>query len=150
MFLKTNFDIIYADTVLMNIPDDEIFANNNQVSKNRRSRKSSSNSAEEISEVKIKVSDHLKNDFAKIKQTMTKCRFKLDISFLCQMVNEILVKNRKYIDGRVETQKIFKNALDEVFSDIVTRNFRNFETDSEFFVFKKNYELDELGNYPEF
>jgi hypothetical protein len=80
---------------------------------------------------------------------MTKCRFKLDISFLCQMINEILVKKKNYIDGRMENQRVFRDALDEVFSDIVTRKFRNFETDKEFFVFKKNYELDENGNYPE-
>jgi|LauGreDrversion4_2_1035121.scaffolds.fasta_scaffold02784_5 hypothetical protein len=34
---------------------------------------------------------------------MTKCRFKLDISFLCQMINEILVKQVNYIDGQIES-----------------------------------------------
>lgn len=80
---------------------------------------------------------------------MTRCRFKLDISFLCQMINEILVKQSKYIDGQEKNQRVFKDSLDEVFHQIVTRNFRLCETDSELWVFKKNYELDEEGNYPE-
>ncbi len=62
-YLKTNFDIIYADTVLMNIPDDEIFVNTNHAGKNRRSRKSSSGSVDVENEPMLKISDHLKNDF---------------------------------------------------------------------------------------
>lgn len=77
-YLKTNFDIIYAETVLMNLPEEEALLH--AASSTRRSRKSSNISNDEILST---IKDHLQNDFAKMKKTMTKCRFKLDISFLC-------------------------------------------------------------------
>lgn len=59
----------------------------------------------------------------------------MDISFLCLLVNHLGVKNGRLVDGNEDSQKAFEDALDEVFNDIVRRNFRPFETDPDFHVF---------------
>lgn len=47
------------------------------------------------------------------------------------------------MDESSELYSHFKGTIDEVFHDIIWRNFRLFETDSEYFVFKKNAEYDD-------
>jgi len=88
--------MIFANTVLMNLED--ITSTDNQMflsgRKSLRNRSSGSFSDKrygvelegnvaEGHRMKSESEEYLKNDFKKIKQTMTRCRFRLDISFLC-------------------------------------------------------------------
>jgi hypothetical protein len=47
------------------------------------------------------------------------------------------------MDESSELYSHFKITIDEIFHDIIWRNFRLFETDSDYFVFKKNAEYDD-------
>jgi hypothetical protein len=73
---------------------------------------------------------------------MSRCRFKMDISFLCLLVDSLRNQGNRFIDGSPESQTTFNAALDSIFADIVRRNFREFESSPEYFVFQQNERYD--------
>ncbi|CDW82921.1 UNKNOWN [Stylonychia lemnae] len=121
-YLKTNYEAIYAGTVLMCLQD--------ELEKQQASNENSKN--HQLS---------FKEDFDRIKSTMTQCRFRMDISFLILLINS-LKKQGKIIDGDEMSQEKFKHAIDDVFNKLIRRNFQQFQPDPEFFIFKHS-KLDE-------
>ncbi len=59
--------MIFAETVLMNIKDQD----------------------GEVDPGADTVNECLQRDFNQIKETMTRCRFRMDISFLCLLINKL-------------------------------------------------------------
>ncbi len=71
----------------MNIPDDTLPRNFQDIKRERMLSTGEIETIYMINEATNSMNDHLKNDFTKIKDTMARCRFRLDISFICQIVN---------------------------------------------------------------
>lgn len=60
----------------------------------------------------------------------------MDISFLCLIVYHLIFKQEKFVGGTKENHEQFEYAMDEVFNDIISRNFCQFSTvDPDFHVF---------------
>lgn len=57
------------------------------------------------------------------------------------------MKKLKMVDEKSEAYLSYKQAIDEVFHQIVWRNFRLFEEESDFYVFKKNPKYDDNFNF---
>lgn len=97
-YLKTNYEIIFAETVLMCLQD-EIEKHQIQFG---------------ADETKRNPSQTFKEDFERIKKTMTQCRFRMDISFLTLLITTL--RKQGYIpDNSEESDERFMNALDDIF-----------------------------------
>lgn len=73
-------------------------------------------------------------DFNKALSSMTDCRFRMDISFLALMINQLKIQN-KLVGNDEDNEGKFKEAVDDVFQDIIFRNFKKCTTDPRYLYF---------------